>query len=145
MIRNKMRSMMWNKVDESVLPVEGQIDQSDNIVSQAKGGINSFGKEHLPGQDCGCTNSGDGGAGNWSAVCNFVVGKSVGGDFQGEKRDDDCFDDLNALAVAVVRMVRPGTEHTALPPWTKTFSWNACFFSSREIVFVLKAGVLKDF
>ncbi|KAI8788849.1 hypothetical protein BgiBS90_011517 [Biomphalaria glabrata] len=74
MIRNKMRSMMWNKVDESVLPVEGQIDQSDNIVSQAKGGINLLGKEKLPGQDCGCTNSGDGGAGDWSAVCGCVVG-----------------------------------------------------------------------
>ncbi|KAI8778140.1 hypothetical protein BgiBS90_020790 [Biomphalaria glabrata] len=78
MIRNKMRSMMWNKVDESVLPVEGQIDQSDNIVSQAKGGINSLGKEQLPGQDCGCTNSGDGGAGDWSAICDCVVGKSGG-------------------------------------------------------------------
>ncbi|KAI8771931.1 hypothetical protein BgiBS90_027466 [Biomphalaria glabrata] len=64
MIRNKMVSMMWNKVDESVLPVEGPIDQSDNIVSQAKGGINSLGKKQLPGQDCGCTNSGDGGAGD---------------------------------------------------------------------------------
>ncbi|KAK0049856.1 hypothetical protein Bpfe_020748 [Biomphalaria pfeifferi] len=66
MICNMMRSMMWNKVDESVLQVEGQIDQSDKIVSQAKGGINSLGKEQLPGQDCGCTNSGDGGAGDWS-------------------------------------------------------------------------------
>ncbi|KAI8781719.1 hypothetical protein BgiBS90_017115 [Biomphalaria glabrata] len=78
MIRNKMRSRMWNKVDESVLPVEGQIDQSDNIVSQAKGGINSLGKEQLPGQDCGCTNSGDGGAGDWSAVCDCVVGNTFG-------------------------------------------------------------------
>ncbi|KAI8788895.1 hypothetical protein BgiBS90_011563 [Biomphalaria glabrata] len=99
MIGNKMgnmsRNIMLNKVDKSVLQVEGQIDQSDNIVSQAKGGINSLGKEQLPGQDCGCTNSGDGGAGDWSAVCDCVVGKSVGGDFQGEKRDDDCFDDLN--------------------------------------------------
>ncbi|KAI8771998.1 hypothetical protein BgiBS90_027533 [Biomphalaria glabrata] len=104
MIRNKMRSMMWNKVDESVLPVEGQIDQSDNIVSQAKGGINSLGKEQLPGQDCGCTNSGDGGAGDWSAVCDCVVGKSVGGDFQGEKRDDDCFDDLNVPLIKTQTM-----------------------------------------
>ncbi|KAI8742814.1 hypothetical protein BgiBS90_034315 [Biomphalaria glabrata] len=99
MIGNKMgnmsRNIMLNKVDKSVLQVEGQIDQSDNIVSQAKGGINSLGKEQLPGQDCGCTNSGDGGAGDWSAVCDYVVGKSVAGDFQGEKRDDDCCDDLN--------------------------------------------------
>ncbi|KAI8767269.1 hypothetical protein BgiBS90_029417 [Biomphalaria glabrata] len=97
MIRNKMRSMMWNKVDESVLPVEGQIDQSDNIVSQAKGGINSLGKEQLPGQDCGCTNSGDGGAGDWSAVCDCVVGKSDGDDFHGEKRDNDCCGDSNGI------------------------------------------------
>ncbi|KAK0064526.1 hypothetical protein Bpfe_006185 [Biomphalaria pfeifferi] len=51
------RNIMLNKVDESVLQVEGQIDQRDKIVSQAKGGINSLGKEPLPGQDCGCTNS----------------------------------------------------------------------------------------
>ncbi|KAI8791873.1 hypothetical protein BgiBS90_007337 [Biomphalaria glabrata] len=85
MIGNKMgnmsRNIMLNKVDKSVLQVEGQIDQSDKIVSQAKGGINSLGKEQLPGQDCGCTNSGDGGAGDWSAVCDCVVGKSVGGNF----------------------------------------------------------------
>ncbi|KAI8761418.1 hypothetical protein BgiBS90_031203, partial [Biomphalaria glabrata] len=68
-----MRNMMWNKVDESVSQVEGQIDQSDKIVSQAKGEINSLGKEQLPGQDSGCTNSGDGGAGDWSAVCDCVV------------------------------------------------------------------------
>ncbi|KAK0055916.1 hypothetical protein Bpfe_014585, partial [Biomphalaria pfeifferi] len=69
--------------------------QSDKIVSQAKGGINSLEKEQLPGQDCGCTNSGDGGAGDWSAVCDYVVGKSDGDDFQGEKCDNDCCDDLN--------------------------------------------------
>ncbi|KAI8734902.1 hypothetical protein BgiBS90_036611 [Biomphalaria glabrata] len=76
---------MLNKVDESVLQVEGQINQSDKIVSQAKGGINSLGKEQLPGQDCGCTNSGDGGVGDRSAVCDCFVGKSGGDDFQGEK------------------------------------------------------------
>ncbi|KAK0054995.1 hypothetical protein Bpfe_015571, partial [Biomphalaria pfeifferi] len=38
---------MLNKVDETVLQVEGQIDQSDKIVSQAKGGLNSLGKEQL--------------------------------------------------------------------------------------------------
>ncbi|KAK0040966.1 hypothetical protein Bpfe_029596 [Biomphalaria pfeifferi] len=97
MICNMMRSMMWNRVDESVLQVEGQIDQSDKIVSQAKGGINSLGKEQLPGQDCGCTNSGDGGTGDWSAVCDCVVGKSSGDDFQGEKRDSNGCDDLNGI------------------------------------------------
>ncbi|KAI8787317.1 hypothetical protein BgiBS90_012455, partial [Biomphalaria glabrata] len=65
---------MGSKVDESVFQVEGRIDQSDKIESQAKGGINSLRKEQLPGQDCGCTNSGDGGAGDWSAVCDCVVG-----------------------------------------------------------------------
>ncbi|KAI8798316.1 hypothetical protein BgiBS90_000619 [Biomphalaria glabrata] len=91
------RNIKLNKVDKSVLKVEGQIDQSDKIVSQAKGGINSLGKEQLPGQDCGCTNSGDGGAGDWSAVCDCVVVKSGGDDFQGEKRDNDCCDDLNGI------------------------------------------------
>ncbi|KAI8793817.1 hypothetical protein BgiBS90_004193 [Biomphalaria glabrata] len=89
------RNIMLNKVDESVLKVEGQIDKSNKIVSQAQGGINSLEKEQLPGQDCGCTNSGDGGAGDWSAVCDCVVGKSGGDDFQDEKRDNDCCDDLN--------------------------------------------------
>ncbi|KAI8778523.1 hypothetical protein BgiBS90_021173 [Biomphalaria glabrata] len=59
-----MSNMMRNKVDESVLKKEGQIDQSDQMVSQAKGAINSLMKEQLHGQDCGCTNSGDGGAGD---------------------------------------------------------------------------------
>ncbi|KAI8798084.1 hypothetical protein BgiBS90_000387, partial [Biomphalaria glabrata] len=44
--------------------------------------VDSLVKEQLPvdslvkklrGQDCGCTNSGDGDAGNWSAVCVCVV------------------------------------------------------------------------
>ncbi|KAK0070009.1 alpha-actinin A [Biomphalaria pfeifferi] len=91
------RNIMLNKVDESVLQVEGQIDQSDKIVLQAKGGINSLGKEQLPGQDCGFTNSGDGGAGYWSAVCDCVVGKSGGDDFHGEKRDNDCCGDINGI------------------------------------------------
>ncbi|KAK0068833.1 hypothetical protein Bpfe_001796 [Biomphalaria pfeifferi] len=65
--------------------------------------VDSLVKEQLPvdslvkklrGQDCGCTNSGDGDAGNWSAVCVCVVGKSCGCDFQDEKRDNDCCDDL---------------------------------------------------
>ncbi|XP_055899136.1 uncharacterized protein LOC129928531 [Biomphalaria glabrata] len=94
---NMSRNIKLNKVDEIVLQVKGQIDQSDKIVSQAKGGINSLGKEQLPGQDCGCTNSGDGGAGDWSAVCDCVVGKSGGDDFHGEKRDNDCCDDFNGI------------------------------------------------
>ncbi|KAI8789955.1 alpha-actinin A [Biomphalaria glabrata] len=97
MMENMSRNITLNKVDESVLQVEGQIDQSDKIVSHAKGGINSLGKEQLPGQDCGCTNSGDGGAGDWRAVCDCVVGKSGGDDFQNEKCDNDCCDDLNGM------------------------------------------------
>ncbi|KAI8737337.1 hypothetical protein BgiBS90_035989, partial [Biomphalaria glabrata] len=93
MMRNMSRNIMLNRVDESVLQVEGQI--GDKIVSQAKEGINSLVKGQLLGQDCGCTNSGDGGAGHCSAVCDYVVGNSCGGDFQDEKRDDDCCDDLN--------------------------------------------------
>ncbi|KAK7010229.1 hypothetical protein BgiMline_001823 [Biomphalaria glabrata] len=74
------------------------------MLSQLKEGVNSFVKEQLPvdslvkklrGQDCGCTNSGDGDAGDLSAVCVCVVGKSCGCDFQDEKRDGDCCDDLN--------------------------------------------------
>ncbi|KAI8763958.1 histone H1, gonadal isoform X3 [Biomphalaria glabrata] len=95
MMGNMSRNIMLNKVDETLLQVEGQIDQSDKIVSQLKEGINSLVKGQLPGQDCGCTNSGDGGAGDWSAVCDCVVGKSGGDDFRGEKRDNDCCDDLN--------------------------------------------------
>ncbi|KAI8740138.1 hypothetical protein BgiBS90_035170 [Biomphalaria glabrata] len=60
---------MGNKVVESVSLVEGQTDQFDKMVSQAKGRIDSLVKEQLHvdllvkkllGQDCGCTNSGDG-------------------------------------------------------------------------------------
>ncbi|KAK0049395.1 hypothetical protein Bpfe_021107 [Biomphalaria pfeifferi] len=63
-----MVNIMRNKVDEIVLKKEGQIDQSDQMVSQAKEGIDSLMKEQLPGQDCGCTNSGGGGTGEGSAV-----------------------------------------------------------------------------
>ncbi|KAK0063340.1 hypothetical protein Bpfe_006981 [Biomphalaria pfeifferi] len=49
----------------------------------------------LRDQDCGCTNDGDGDAGDWSAVC--VVGKSCGRDFQDEKRDNNSCDDLNEM------------------------------------------------
>ncbi|KAI8794041.1 alpha-actinin A [Biomphalaria glabrata] len=76
----------------------------DKMVSQVKERVDSLVKEQLPvdslvkklhGQDCGCTNSGDGDAGDLSAVC--VVGKSCGCDFQDEKRDGDCCDDLNGM------------------------------------------------
>ncbi|KAI8770517.1 hypothetical protein BgiBS90_028403, partial [Biomphalaria glabrata] len=65
------------------------------MVSQLKEGVDSLVKEQLPvdslvkklrGQDCGWTNSGDGDAGDWSAVCVCVVGKSCGCDFQDEKQ-----------------------------------------------------------
>ncbi|KAI8797226.1 hypothetical protein BgiBS90_002403 [Biomphalaria glabrata] len=78
----------------------------DKMLSQLKEGVNSFVKEQLPvdslvkklrGLDCGCTNSGDGDAGDLSAVCVCVVGKSCGCDFQDEKRDNDCCDDLNEM------------------------------------------------
>ncbi|KAI8776711.1 hypothetical protein BgiBS90_022459 [Biomphalaria glabrata] len=58
----------------------------DKMVSQLKEGVDSLVKEQLPvdslvkklrGQDCGCTNSGDGDAGDLSAVCDCVVGKSL--------------------------------------------------------------------
>ncbi|KAI8780534.1 hypothetical protein BgiBS90_017885 [Biomphalaria glabrata] len=61
------------------------------MVSQAKEGINLLMKEQLPvdslvkklhGQDCGCTNNGDGDAGDWNAVCSCVVGKSCGHECQ---------------------------------------------------------------
>ncbi|KAI8771903.1 hypothetical protein BgiBS90_027438 [Biomphalaria glabrata] len=76
------------------------------MVSQAKGRIDSFVKEQLPvdslvkklhGEDCGCTDSSDGDAGDWSAVCVCVVGKSCGCDSQDEKRDNDCYDVLNGM------------------------------------------------
>ncbi|KAK6963884.1 hypothetical protein BgiMline_031064, partial [Biomphalaria glabrata] len=53
------------------------------MVSQPKGGLNSLVKKQLsvdslmkkqsPGQDCGCTNSNGGCAGDCSAVCDCVV------------------------------------------------------------------------
>ncbi|KAI8739926.1 alpha-actinin A [Biomphalaria glabrata] len=78
----------------------------DKMVSRMKEGVDSLVKEQLPvdslvkklrGQDCGCTNSGDGDAGDLSALCVCVVGKSCGCDFQDEKRDGDCCDDLNGM------------------------------------------------
>ncbi|KAI8779453.1 hypothetical protein BgiBS90_020435 [Biomphalaria glabrata] len=78
----------------------------DKMVYRMKEGVDSLVKEQLPvdslvkklrGQDCGCTNSGDGYAGDLSAICVCVVGKSCGCDFQDEKRDNDCCDDLNGM------------------------------------------------
>ncbi|KAI8793993.1 hypothetical protein BgiBS90_004369 [Biomphalaria glabrata] len=92
-----IENMMGNKVDESVLKKEGQKDQSDQMVSQAKEGIDTLMKKQLPGQDCDCTNSGDRGAGDCSAVSDCVVGKSCGCDFKDEKRDDDCCNNLNGM------------------------------------------------
>ncbi|KAI8740148.1 hypothetical protein BgiBS90_035180 [Biomphalaria glabrata] len=62
----------------------------DKMVSQVKEGVDSLVKEQLPvdslvkklrGQDYGSTNSGDGDAGDRSAFCVSVVGKSCGCDF----------------------------------------------------------------
>ncbi|KAI8794055.1 hypothetical protein BgiBS90_004431 [Biomphalaria glabrata] len=72
------------------------------MVSQERN--DSLVKEQLPvdslvkklhGKDCGCTNSGDGDAGDWSA--SVSVGKSCGRDFQDVKPDNDCCDDLNGM------------------------------------------------
>ncbi|XP_013096342.2 uncharacterized protein LOC106079684 isoform X1 [Biomphalaria glabrata] len=69
------------------------VSQEDSLVKEQLP-VDSLVKK-LHGQDCGCTNSGNGDAGNWSAVCVCVVGKSCGCDFQDEKRDNDCCDELN--------------------------------------------------
>ncbi|KAI8761301.1 ATP-dependent RNA helicase DHX29 [Biomphalaria glabrata] len=101
----------------------------DKMLSQLKEGVNSFVKEQLPvdslvkklrGQDCGCTNSGDGDAGDLSAVCVCVVGKSCGCDFQDEKRDGDCCDDLNGM----YRVERKETNEVFVPvvPVTSTLT-----------------------
>nr|KAI8753072.1 hypothetical protein BgiMline_013627 [Biomphalaria glabrata] len=95
---------MGNKVDENVLQVEGQINQFDKRVTQAKQGMDSLVKKQLPvdsleklhDQDCGCTNIGDGDAGNWSVVFDCVVGKSYGCDFKNENRDNDCCASLDS-------------------------------------------------
>ncbi|KAI8773101.1 hypothetical protein BgiBS90_026580 [Biomphalaria glabrata] len=99
------------------------------MVSQAKGGIDSLVKEQLPvdslvkklhGQDCGYTNSGDGDAGDLSAVCVCVVGKSCGRDFLDEKRDNDCCDELNGM----YRIEGKETnEETEVPVTNTSMSW----------------------
>ncbi|KAI8759604.1 ATP-dependent RNA helicase DHX29 [Biomphalaria glabrata] len=94
------------------------------MVSRMKEGVDSLVKEQLPvdslvkklrGQDCGCTNSGDGDAGNWSAVCVCVVGKSCGCDFQDEKRDNDCCDDLNEMYRIERKVTNEETEDCYVP------------------------------
>ncbi|KAI8782524.1 alpha-actinin A, partial [Biomphalaria glabrata] len=99
------------------------------MVSRMKEGVDSLVKEQLPvdslvkklrGQDCGCTNSGDGDAGDLSAVCVCVMGKSCGCDFQDEKRDGDCCDDLNGM----YRVERKETNEVFVPvvPVTSTLT-----------------------
>ncbi|KAI8734922.1 hypothetical protein BgiBS90_036631 [Biomphalaria glabrata] len=99
------------------------------MVSRMKEGVDSLVKEQLPvdslvkklrGQDCGCTNSGDGDAGDLSAVCVCVVGKSCGCDFQDEKCNGDCCDDLNGM----YRVERKETNEVFVPvvPVTSTLT-----------------------
>ncbi|KAI8780172.1 hypothetical protein BgiBS90_019366, partial [Biomphalaria glabrata] len=99
------------------------------MVSRMKEGVDSLVKEQLHvdslvkklrGQDCGCTNSGDGDAGDLSAVCVCVVGKSCGCDFQDEKRDGDCCDNLNEM----YRVKRKETNEVFVPvvPVTSTLT-----------------------
>ncbi|XP_055861355.1 uncharacterized protein LOC129921962 [Biomphalaria glabrata] len=96
----------------------------DKMVSRMKEGVDSLVKEQLPvdslvkklrGQDCGCTNSGDGDAGDLSAVCVCVVGKSCGCDFQDEKRDNDCCDDLNEMYRIERKVTNEETEDCYVP------------------------------
>ncbi|KAI8742861.1 hypothetical protein BgiBS90_034362, partial [Biomphalaria glabrata] len=93
------------------------------MVSQLKEGVDSLVKEQLPvdllvkklrGQDCGCTNSGDGDAGDLSAVCVCVVGKSCGCDFQDEKRDDECQSDHSKSEPSRGRHFPLETEETCI-------------------------------
>ncbi|KAI8797856.1 hypothetical protein BgiBS90_000159 [Biomphalaria glabrata] len=92
------------------------------MVSRVKERVDSLVKEQLPvdslvkklrGQDCGCTNSGDGDAGDLSTVC--VVGKSCGCDFQDEKRDNDCCDDLNEMYQIEGKETHEETEDCYVP------------------------------
>ncbi|KAI8774773.1 alpha-actinin A [Biomphalaria glabrata] len=96
----------------------------DKMVSRMKEGVDSLVKEQLPvdslvkklrGQDCGCSNSGDGDAGDLSAVCVCVVGKSCGCDFQDEKRDNDCCDDLNEMYRIELKVTNEETEDCYVP------------------------------
>ncbi|KAI8763912.1 hypothetical protein BgiBS90_030150 [Biomphalaria glabrata] len=78
------------------LPVDSLVKKQlpvDSLVKKQLP-VDSLVKKQLPvdslvktlhGQDCDCTNSGDGDAGDWSAVFGCVVGKSCGRDFLDEK------------------------------------------------------------
>ncbi|KAI8780785.1 hypothetical protein BgiBS90_018136 [Biomphalaria glabrata] len=94
------------------------------MMSQLKEGVDSLVKEQLPedslvkklrGQDCGCTNRGDGDAGDLSAICVCVVGKSCSCDFQDEKRDNDCCDDLNEMYQIEGKETNEETEDSYVP------------------------------
>ncbi|KAK0063365.1 hypothetical protein Bpfe_007006 [Biomphalaria pfeifferi] len=87
------------------------VSQVDSLVKEQLT-VDSLVKK-LRGEDCGCTNSGDGDAGNWSAVC--VVGKSCGRDFQDEKRDNDCCDDLNEMYRSERKKTNEETEDCYVP------------------------------
>ncbi|KAI8794051.1 alpha-actinin A, partial [Biomphalaria glabrata] len=122
----------------------------DKMLSQLKEGVNSFVKEQLPvdslvkklrGQDCGCTNSGDGYAGDLSAVCVCVVGKSCGCDFQDEKRDGDCCDDLNGM----YRVERKETNEADVPvvPVTSTLT-EVCYVPEADVPVVPVTSTLTE-
>ncbi|KAI8771929.1 hypothetical protein BgiBS90_027464 [Biomphalaria glabrata] len=97
----------------------------DKMFSQLKEGVDPLVKEQLRvvslvkklrGQDCGCTNSGDGDAGDLSDVCVCVVGKSCGCDFQDEKRNNDCCDDLNEMYQIEGKVTNEETEDFSYVP-----------------------------
>ncbi|KAI8785516.1 ATP-dependent RNA helicase DHX29 [Biomphalaria glabrata] len=122
----------------------------DKMLSQLKEGVNSFVKEQLPvdslvkklrGQDCGCTNSGDGDAGDLSAVCVCVVGKSCGCDFQDEKRDGDCCDDLNGM----YRVERKETNEVFVPvvPVSSTLT-EVCYVPEADVPVVPVTSTLTE-
>ncbi|XP_055901183.1 uncharacterized protein LOC129928844 [Biomphalaria glabrata] len=97
---------MGKKVDKMVSRVDSLVKEQLPVDSLVK---------KLRGQDCGCTNSGDGDAGNWSAVCVCVVGKSCSCDFQDEKRDNDCCDDLNEMYRIERKVTNEETEDCYVP------------------------------
>ncbi|XP_055901383.1 uncharacterized protein LOC129928870 [Biomphalaria glabrata] len=108
-------------IDAMCEQINSMRNKVDKMVSQLKE-VDSLVKEQLPvdslvkklrGQDCGCTNSGDGDDWNWSAVC--VVGKSCGCDFQDEKRDNDCCDDLNEMYRIERKVTNEETEDCYVP------------------------------
>ncbi|XP_055887154.1 uncharacterized protein LOC129926521 [Biomphalaria glabrata] len=113
------------KINEAMCEqINSMGNKVDKMVSRMKEGVDSLVKEQLPvdslvkklrGQDCGCTNSGDGDAGDLSAVCVCVMGKSCGCDFQDEKRDNDCCDDLNEMYRIERKVTNEETEDCYVP------------------------------